>query len=392
MSRALNWCSRFMKIVLFPSAFHPNLGGVEELTRQLAHALQRREHQVWVVSHRWPLDLPAYEEFENLPLHRIAFVAAPQGFGPAALKARAAWRRRSGAAQRETARLVAQIQPDIIHIQCAGPNAFYAHGAARAAQVPLVLSAQGELTIDDSGIYQAKWMRANLRALLADAAYVTACSRDSLNDVKAFAAPASIAEKSRVIYNGISLHDFTQMTDAHAHAQPYIFALGRFVWKKGFDVLLQAFARAGLDDFDLILAGDGPERAHLQELARGQRNVHFWGRAERADVVRLLRGCAWFVLPSRIEPQGIVNLEAMAAGRAVIASCVGGVPEIVLDGETGVLVPPDDVEALTAALQTLAEQPRRRSALGSAGLERAQNFDWDELAAQYEEVYRASVA
>ena len=156
MSRALNWCSRFMKIALFPSAFYLNSGGVEELTRQLAHALRRRDHRVWVVSQRWPRDLPALEEFENLPLHRVAFVGAPQGIGPAALKARAPWLHRSRAAQRETARIVAQIGPDIVHIQCAGLNAFYAHGAARPARVPLVLSAQGELTMDESGIYR-RW-------------------------------------------------------------------------------------------------------------------------------------------------------------------------------------------------------------------------------------------
>lgn len=377
-----------MKIALFPSAFHPNLGGVEELTRQLAHALERRHHRVTVISQRFPLGLPAYEEFEGLPLYRVAFVGAPQGWSLGSLKARATWLHRRGAALRETARIVSQIKPDIIHIQCAGPNAYYAAGAARALGLPLVLSAQGELTMDATGLYQKSgWMRVALREILGDAVYVTACSRDALDDVEAFAAPASLIGRSRVIYNGISLGDFARTPDAHAHARPYIFAMGRFVPQKGFDVLLKAFARARLENFDLIVAGDGPERANLRELARALPNVHFWGRANREDVVRLLRGCAWFVLPSRVEPQGIVNLEAMAAGRAVVASRTGGVPEIVLDGETGVLVPPDDVAALARALQELAEQPRRRAALGNAGLERAQLFDWDVLAAQYEEVY-----
>ena len=81
-----------------------------------------------------------------------------------------------------------------------------------------------------------------------------------------------------------------------------------------------------------------------------------------------------FVLPSRVEPQGIVNLEAMAAGRAVVASKTGGVPEIVLDGQTGVLVEPDNAESLAHALREMAENPARCAALGAAGWEARAKF------------------
>ena len=388
---SLNWRSRRMKIALFPSAFHPNLGGVEELTRQLAHALRQREHQVAIVTQRWPRDLPATEEFEGLPVHRVAFARAPQGLGLRDLKARTAWPRRRSRAESETARIVAEMGADLIHIQCAGPNAYYAHHAARELSLPMVLSAQGELTMDATGLYQTNWMRAVLREILRDAARVTACSRDALRDVENFAAPLSLAGRSRVIYNGIALADFAAAPDA-ATARPYVFAMGRFVKQKGFDVLIEAWKRADLTEFDLIIAGDGPEKTVLESLAANAPKVQFWGRAERADVVRLLHGCAWFVLPSRVEPQGIVNLEAMAAGRAVVASRTGGVPEIVLDGETGVLVEPNNVESLASALRAMAAQPARRAELGAAGQARAQSFDWNVLAAQYEKVYREALA
>ena len=381
-----------MKIALFPSAFHPNLGGVEELTRQLAHALRRRAHQVAIITQRWPRDLPEYEEFEGLPVHRMAFAGAPQGWNAGALKARAQWNNRRRAAEIETARIVAESDADIVHIQCAGPNAYYAHHAARALKLPLVLSAQGELTMDATGLYQKSgWMRGVLRDVLRDAAQITACSRDSLNDIENFAQPLSLDGRSRVIYNGISLADFAAAPDAATPPRPYVFAMGRFVRQKGFDVLIEAWKRTELDEFDLIIAGAGPEKVALEALATDAPNVHFWGRAQRADVVRLLRGCAWFVLPSRVEPQGIVNLEAMAAGCAVVASRTGGVPEIVLSGQTGVLVEPNNIEALASALKEMAAQPARRAALGAAGLKRAQSFDWDAIAAQYETVYRAAL-
>ena len=384
-----------MKIALFPSAFHPNLGGVEELTRQLAHALRRRKHGVIIVTQRWPRDLPAYEEFENLPLHRVSFTGAPQGWNAGALKARIKWNTRRRAAEIETARILHETGADLVHIQCAGPNAYYAHHAARALKLPLVLSAQGELTMDATGLYQKSgWMRGVLRDVTRDAAQITACSRDALDDIENFAQDLSLAERSRVIYNGISLADFAPMNeapDAATAPRPYVFAMGRFVRQKGFDVLIEAWKRAEIDEFDLIIAGAGPEKSALESLAVNAPNVRFWGRADRADVVRLLRGCAWFVLPSRVEPQGIVNLEAMAAGRAVVASKTGGVPEIVLDGQTGVLVEPDNAESLAHALREMAENPARCAALGAAGWERAQSFDWDVLAAQYETVYRAAL-
>lgn len=384
-----------MKIALFPSAFHPNLGGVEELTRQLAHALRRREHHVTIITQRWPRDLPAYEEFEGLPLHRVAFAGAPQGWNAGALKARAQWNSRRGAAEAETARILCETGADLVHIQCAGPNAYYAHHAARELNLPLILSAQGELTMDATGLYQKSgWMRGVLREILRDAAQITACSRDSLQDIENFAQPLSLAGRSRVIYNGISLADFAPTNDAPdaaTSARPSVFAMGRFVRQKGFDVLIEAWKRAELNEFDLIIAGAGPEQNALETLAAGAKNVQFWGRANRADVVQLLHGCAWFVLPSRVEPQGIVNLEAMAAGRAVVASRTGGVPEIVLDGQTGILVEPDNVEALADALREMAARPARRAALGAAGLKRAQEFDWDVLAEQYETVYRKAL-
>lgn len=94
------------------------------------------------------------------------------------------------------------------------------------------------------------------------------------------------------------------------------------------------------------------------------------------------------MLPSRHEPFGIVNLEAMAAGKAVLATRVGGVPEVVVDGETGILVPPGDPEALAEGIRRLAGDPALRERLGAAGRERARLFSWDVVTEQYLEVYR----
>jgi len=95
-----------------------------------------------------------------------------------------------------------------------------------------------------------------------------------------------------------------------------------------------------------------------------------------------------FACPSLYEPLGIVNLEAMACETAVVASRVGGIPEVVADGETGVLVPPDDPAALAEALNALVRDPGRAAAMGRAGRERAvTEFSWEAVAAQTVALY-----
>ena len=100
-----------------------------------------------------------------------------------------------------------------------------------------------------------------------------------------------------------------------------------------------------------------------------------------------------FAGPSLYEPLGIVNLEALACGTAVVSSKTGGIPEVVADGETGLLVPPVDPAALAAALNGLTRDPDRAAAMGRAGRQRAvKHFDWSRIAAQTAQLYAELVA
>jgi starch synthase len=108
----------------------------------------------------------------------------------------------------------------------------------------------------------------------------------------------------------------------------------------------------------------------------------------RPSVIQLLTHALAFVCPSVYEPLGIVNLEAMACGTAVVASRVGGIPEVVDDGVTGLLVPPDDPAALAGALNALVRDPGRADAYGRAGRERAvAEFSWPTVAAATADLY-----
>jgi len=112
----------------------------------------------------------------------------------------------------------------------------------------------------------------------------------------------------------------------------------------------------------------------------------------REEVRTVLTGALAFLCPSVYEPLGIVNLEAMACGTAVVASKTGGIPEVVADGETGLLVPPDEPEALAESINTLTRDPDRAKAMGAAGRERAATqFDWARIAGQTAELYQRVV-
>jgi glycosyltransferase involved in cell wall biosynthesis len=172
--------------------------------------------------------------------------------------------------------------------------------------------------------------------------------------------------------------------------------LGRLVESKGIEVLLSAFARLSKDRPSLrcVVVGDGPAEAALKKTAaelRIQTRVAFPGFVE--DPIAWLAAMDLFVLPTLQESFGLAALEAMAAGLPVVASATGGVPEVVDDGRTGVLVPPGRLDDLTAAIAGLIDDPKSRGALGGNAREAAAaRFGLPAMAAATADVYDAAAA
>lgn len=165
--------------------------------------------------------------------------------------------------------------------------------------------------------------------------------------------------------------------------------LGRLVPIKGVDVLIEALG--GATGMTLLVAGDGPERVRLETLAeRHGVRARFLGAVDPARRAELLAAADAFALPSRVLADGrheglpVALLEAMAAGSPVVATRTGGVPEVVEDGVSGLLVQPDDARALRAALEHLARSPVLCRALGDAARRIGAARDWDALAPLYE--------
>jgi len=152
---------------------------------------------------------------------------------------------------------------------------------------------------------------------------------------------------------------------------PRVVAVGTLKRLKGFDVLLRALAPIHSEghDFELLIAGEGPERANLQRLTTDfglAKCVRFLG--EISDVPSLLSDAHLAVHPSRSEGLSNAVLEAMGEGLPVVATAVGGTPEMIVDGSRGLLVPPDDPPALTNAIRCLLRDPQLRGRLGQEAL------------------------
>jgi len=271
-----------------------------------------------------------------------------------------------------------------------GISTFASTTLVASHMVPVVVSLQGG---EPDGRF-ASHPRL-FRRLLRRANGVAACAHSLARQARLL--EPSVEGRLRVIPNGVDPGPFAG-APAHRHERPYVFAAGRLTRQKGFDVLLDAVARVDAvrrGDVDVLVAGDGPEQRSLDAgvRARGlEARVGWLGSVDAAAIASLHRGAALVAVPSRWEGLPLVCLEAMASGRAVVASNVDGIPDAVVDGETGLLVPPDDAAALATALDTLLRDAPRRDALGAAGQARVRTaFAWPLVARRYLDLLHASV-
>jgi starch synthase len=223
--------------------------------------------------------------------------------------------------------------------------------------------------------------------------------------------PALDPDQVHVVHNGIDADFYRPVAETDVIerlgidlARPSVVFVGRITRQKGVSHLLRAARQLDPDIQLVLLAGapDTPElaaeaAAGVAELQDSRQGVVWVSEMlPREDVREVLSHATVFVCPSIYEPLGIVNLEAMACGTAVVASDVGGIPEVVADGETGVLVHYDDAEPaaferqLAAALNDVATDPSRADRLGAAGRARAlEHFTWSAAARRTVAIYDA---
>ena len=225
----------------------------------------------------------------------------------------------------------------------------------------------------------AVWLSERPLGLLYRDVPFQAVSKSTADDLVSRGIPRS---SIRVIYNGVDSQRLTP-DPSERSAKPVFVYLGRLKKYKRVDTVIRAFANLNMDEATLEIAGTGDYRAPLEGLAQslhlGDR-VKFLGFVPEDQKVHLLRRAWASVLASPKEGWGISNLEAAACGTPVIAANSPGIRESVIDGETGFLVPPDDPEAMAAAMRGLVQSPDLVGVLGAAARRFAATFTWDRSA------------
>jgi glycosyltransferase involved in cell wall biosynthesis len=307
----------------------------------------------------------------------------------------AAWALRSAVSTR-----LREVAYHVVHAHWVVPNAALVADIVWAHQVPLVVSLHG------SDVFMAERFppaRLLARRALRKAGAVTACSRDLRERALRLGAPA---DRTRTVPYGVDAAAFSpDLPGADvrrrlgvAPGALLVLAVGRLVEKKGFASLVEAAARA--PGVHVLLAGEGDLRADLEGRARELgAPVTFVGTIDRGDMARVLTAVDVMAVPSVVDRAGNVDglpnalLEGLASGRAVVATAVAGITDVVEDGVNGLLVPPGDVPALAAALRRLAAEPETRQRLGREARRRAESrMSWRSAAQAFEESYAQASA
>lgn len=352
-----------MRILFWCEIFLPHVGGVEILVSQLARALVREGHACGILTNRHAADLPDREDHHGAEIHRVDFIRAIRSRDP----------RRLHQVCRQVREIRDRFAPDLHHFFLAGPLVMLLQMTNRDPALPVVTALQAPL---ESVLHGGG---STLR-LLRESAVIVAANRVLFEGV-----PAAVPETAaaiRLLPN--SVHPPSLPPAELPWDPPVLLGLGRLVHDKGFDVALRALA--ALPDrwsrVRMMIVGDGDGRPHLEslnrELALGDR-VEFRGGVPNTEVPALVNRSTLMLVPSRWqEPFGIVCLEAAVMERAVVASRVGGVPEVVEDGVSGMLVEPDRPEPLARAIASLLDDPAALVAMGRRARQFAESrFGYD---------------
>lgn len=367
--------SATLSICLFSDVALPTVGGAQAVLDELARRLAAAGHRPVVVTAR------PRQPWDDGPL------------GYPVVRTRRAWSKRF-AVRLALPRLMLlhrRHRFDVVHCHAAYPQAYVARTLRRLCGVPYVVRPHGADVLPGDPIRASPRLERRMRGALVAADAVIA-QGESLREVIAGLGvpPARLV----TINNGVDVAAFAA-APPFDHPRPYAIGMGSLVPHKGFDLLLRAWAAAAGPSLDLVVAGDGPERGALERLA-GQLGlagrVWFPGMVRGRDKVSLLRSAAFFVCPSRREPYSNAILEAMAAGLPVVATAVGGNPEIVRHEVSGLVCAPESPAALATAAGRLGADAALRDRLASGAIDLVRGHDWPGVVDRYVGVYRRVIA
>lgn len=366
------------KVLLICSLYHPHVGGIETMVRELSRIYKRLGVDVTVLTKRWPDSLPEEDSYESIPIFRIKNARTDDEFMEVD-----EWIRLNEK----------KIKADIIHvIGVRRPLPLIALQLKDLWNVPLVLTiAGGDIPDKNDPFPETIWKEseATVYPVFEHADLITCVSESIARDFRELF--PNVKRPIKTMLAGIDLA-FIKGIERQELPYRYIFSLRRLDPTKGIDILIRAFKEVvqSHPNIKLVIAGDGSEHSRLEGLARDldvMDRVQFLGTIGLDQGIGLLKGALLAVVPSLSEAGGLVNVEAQAAGCPVVASRVGGIPEYVNDGNSGVLCEPENPQDLAEKILCVLGDADLRARIIAGGYKHSRMFDWEVLAPQYMLVY-----
>lgn len=374
-----------MRICLVNSFFPPWRGGAETYAYNLAKQLVKRKHDVQVFCAAPPRQPGSY----NVESIRLSALPVTSWLYGTPITARLPWR-------------LLAAEADLIHAGFPSPyNAFSASLASWLKGIPSILTWHNDLP----PIAATARLLVAIHDRLVLPTYIRTFKRiisTSRNYAESSRVLKKYVEKVRIVPNGVDCEKFRPNLSPSAVRQTlgdvkiilFVGALSKWHSYKGLDVLIKAFASANRlrRDMALLVVGDGSLKPTYQKLASKLRladSALFAGNVSDENLPSYYAASDMLILPSkdRSEGFGLTILEANACGKPAIGSNVGGIPDVIRHEYNGLLVPPNDPEALSAAITRLVEDDSLRREMGRNGRRFAEDHDWSRVAEATEKVY-----
>lgn len=378
--------------ILFCNYEYPPIGGGGGVVNAALAAELAKRHDVTVLTSR-ASGVPSQESVDGVRVVRVPVLFRRER-AVASFPSMLAY---LATGTLEGRRLLMRKPYDVINTHFALPTGPVGHALARMANVPNVLSVHGGDLFDPSkrsSAHRHAALRAVVRRLALGADAIVAQSSDTRDNLHRFYAPET---KPHVIPLGIAEPPRVRSSRAeHGFASDdmVLIGIGRLVARKRFDRLISAVAKVNDARVKLVLIGEGPKEAELRATARKlgvESRVRLLGSVDEVAKHALLSLSDVYVSTSDHEGFGLVFLEAMAHGLPIVCGDRGGQRDFLIDGESGYLVPPDDVERFAERCRHLLERAHERKAIGEANRRRAPEFFIGRCAERYEELFGAIV-
>jgi glycosyltransferase involved in cell wall biosynthesis len=367
-----------MRILILNGEYPPIGGGAGNASAHMAAQFEQMGHLVTVVTSRFKA-LPHQEQQGGVTIYRVPGLRRRQDRSNPLeqvifILSASLWAMRA----------IPRFQPQATLAFFGVPSGAVAWLIKKLYRIPYIVSLRGGdvpgFRPYDFRIYH-QLVGPFLRVIWRNAAAVVANSRGLRQLATAFDSRFEIP----IIPNGIDLDSYK--TTGRDWTFPRLLSAGRIVHQKGLDLAMRALGGLKELDWEWRIAGDGPQVPMLQALANElgiRERVFFLGWQSREQLLKCYQQANVFLFPSRHEGMPNALLEAMASGLPVVASCIAGNEELVIDGDTGYLVPSEDIESLQVALRKVLMDSGLREQMGTASRQRVEaNYSWESTAQQY---------